>query len=386
MWVPAKDWTARVIVSGERDEDGDYGLNDLAQLRQEHHRSSRDFEGHTDRNVFGTTILAERKSSLFNLTSTTGFVRWTTEDSTDLDYSPMPLITRLNNEEDFQFTQEVRVSSAAPRKLSDAATLRWQGGAFLFTQSYQQDAVNTFAPFLFSPQVGVPVEQYSPVADLDDFGLGVFGQGTVTLNDRLDVTAGLRIDYENKNADLKTFFDPPLGAARRARRRRQLLARVAAGRRWRTGSIRTGRSTARSRGGFKAGGFNPASPAGSEIYGEEKSWNFEGGYKSLLMDGKLSVNAAAFFIDWNDLQLNVPNLQVPAQLYIANVGGASSKGLELDATARPMPGLDLFGGFGYTQARFSDGTHRARPRRLGQRDSQHAEGDLQPRRAGTAAP
>ena len=355
LWVPAKDWTARVIVSGERDEDGDYALNDLAQLRQQDHESARDFEGHTERSIFGTTIIAERKGATFNLTSTTGFVSWTTEDSTDLDYSAMPLITRLNEEEDFQFTQEVRLSSSSPRKLNDAASLRWQGGGFFFTQNYQQDAVNTIAPFVFSPLVNVPVKQYSPVADLDDYGFGLFGQGTVTINENLDVIAGVRIDYENKTADLKTFFDPALApptvvtpedsftnvspqfaVAYRLDSNRSLYGTVARG--------------------FKAGGFNPASPAGSEAYGEENTWNFEGGYKTLLMEGRLALNAAAFYIDWNDLQLNVPNLQVPGQIYIANAGGAASRGIELDATVRPMQGLDVFSGFGYTNARFSDGS------------------------------
>ena len=34
--------------------------------------------------------------------------------------------------------------------------------------------------------------------------------------------------------------------------------------------------------GFKAGGFNPASPAGSEAYGEEHTWNVEGGVKTTV--------------------------------------------------------------------------------------------------------
>jgi iron complex outermembrane receptor protein len=355
LWVPAKNWTTRVIVSGERDDDGDYALNDLAQLRETPHQSARDFEGHTDRSIFGTTILNEHKGRLFTLTATTGFVRWATEDSTDLDYSIMPLVVRQNNEEAFQFTQEVRVSSVEPRKLNDRATLRWQGGAFLFTQNYQQDAVNTIAPFVFSQDVGVPVRQYSPVADLEDFGLGLFGQGTVTLNENLDVIAGLRFDHESKNADLKTFFDPALAPPS------VLVAddsfshvspQVAVA--YRLDPKRTVYGTVG--GGFKAGGFNPASPAGNEVYGEEKSWNFEGGYKALLWNDRLSVAGSAFYIDWNDLQLNVPNLSVPGQLFISNVGGASSKGIELEATARPMPGVDLFGSFGYTNARFSDGS------------------------------
>ncbi len=102
------------------------------------------------------------------------------------------------------------MASTTPTKLSDTAALKWQTGLFLFTQSYQQDAVNTLAPFVLSPFVGVPVSQYSPVSELDDFGLGVFGQGTVTLKEKLDLVAGMRVDYENKNADLKTFFDPAI--------------------------------------------------------------------------------------------------------------------------------------------------------------------------------
>jgi hypothetical protein len=58
----------------------------------------------------------------------------------------MPLITRGNVEESIQFTQEVRVASAAgaPLRLGANAALRWQAGAFVFTQNYEQDAVNRF--------------------------------------------------------------------------------------------------------------------------------------------------------------------------------------------------------------------------------------------------
>ena len=63
--------------------------------------------------------------------STTGIVDWNTHDSTDLDYTPLPLTVRDNKEDDIQFTQEVRFAStpAAPLKLSDSIGLRWQAGA-----------------------------------------------------------------------------------------------------------------------------------------------------------------------------------------------------------------------------------------------------------------
>ena len=108
--------------------------------------------------------------------------------------------------------------------------------------------------------------------------------------------------------------------------------------------------------GYKAGGFNPASPVGGEAYGEEFSWNVEGGVKTLLAGGRVSANATVFYIDWDDLQLNIPNPAVPAQFYIANVGGAVSKGVELEIGARAAPGVDLFTSVGYTHARFAEGS------------------------------
>jgi iron complex outermembrane receptor protein len=350
LFTPNVNWEARVIVSGERARDGDYGLNDVAALRANPFHAARDFEGSADRDIFGTTIHIRRSGGPLVFSSTTGIVKWTTQDVTDLDYTPRPLITRDNTEKDLQFTQEFRIASSeqAPIALSDSATLRWQGGLFLFRRGYEQDAVNSFSPFLIAP---FAVSQHSPRSALDDSGIGVFGQGTVTLGERLDLSAGARIDHESKDATLETFFDPQIAPA----------ARVEAGKGFSSVSpqvsaayrVRSGYTVYATVGrGFKAGGFNSASPAGSDAYGEEQTWNVEGGIKTVLAGGRMSANAAVFHIDWNDLQLNVPNPAVPAQFFIANVGGATSKGLELELAARAAPGVDLFAAFGYTHARF----------------------------------
>jgi iron complex outermembrane recepter protein len=357
LWVPASNWEARVIVNGERARDGDYALNDLATLRATPHEAARDFEGFTDRDVFSTTVLTRREGAKIAFSTTTGFVRWTTEDETDLDYTPLPLVTRNNAEQDFHFTQEARVASAAnaPVRLSHAATLRWQAGAMVFTQNYEQDAVNTFAPFLLSPFVDFPVAQHSPQAALDDVGIGVYGQTTIAVREAFEVTAGARFDYEKKEALLDTLFEPAIAPpatveqdasfsnvspqlAFAYRPDPSLMAYVSAGR------------------GFKAGGFNPASPAGSETYDEEYTWHFEGGLKNLWAGGRVATNLALFHIDWDDLQLNLPNLAVPGQFFIANVGGARSRGVELEVRARPHAQVSVFGALGYTHARFGAGS------------------------------
>ena len=78
--------------------------------------------------------------------------------------------------------------------------------------------------------------------------------------------------------------------------------------------------------------------------------------KTLWANGRVSANAAVFYIDWDDLQLNLPNPAVPAQFYISNVGGAVSKGVELEIGASAAPGVDLFTAVGYTHARFGAGS------------------------------
>jgi iron complex outermembrane receptor protein len=357
LWVPSPRWEARAIVFGERARDGDYALNDLGELRRRPFHTARDFEGHTRRDLWSATTLLRREGARVSFSSTTGYVRWNTDDATDLDYSPMPFVTRANAEAQRQFTQEFRVASApgAPARVSDRAVLSWQAGLFVFRQDYAQDAVNTFAPFVLSPALPVAVEQHSPLAALDDAGLGAYGQGTLSIGGAWDLSVGARLDTERKTASIDTYSEPLVAPPTSVDAARAFTdASPQASLAWR---VSPGRTIYGSAGrGFKAGGFNAASPPGSEAYGEEHAWNLEGGVKTTWMTGRFSVNAAAFRIIWDDMQLNVPNPLVPAQFYIANVGGARSSGLEIDVNARPAAGVDLFASGGLTRARFEDGS------------------------------
>ena len=355
LWTPMKSWETRLIINGERDRDGDYALSDLGGLRRNPYHTARDFEGFTHRDIFGTTILNRYDRQSMTVSATTGFLKWKTVDQTDLDYTPLPLVTRDNLEESFQFTQEVRVASAAnvPLHLSDAATLRWQGGVFFFTQNYDQNATRNFSAGFLSPFLPFPVVQTSPQADLDDVGIGLFGQGVVTLAARLDLTAGVRFDHEQKDATLNVFFTPTIAPPQQTigdEGFSNVSPQFAA-----AFHLRPGKTIYASvANGYKAGGFNPASPPGTEVYGEEHTWNFEGGVKTMWANGRVATNAAVFHIDWEDLQLNLPNLFAPGEFYIANVGGASSSGVEFELNARVHPNVDVFGGIGYTKATFKD--------------------------------
>jgi iron complex outermembrane receptor protein len=356
LMQPNANWEARVIYAYERNRDGDYALGDLAAIRATPFRVARDYEGFTNRDINNATVNIRGTGEFFAVESTTGVIKWDTEDSTDLDYTPLPLATRHNTENSTQITQQVRVYSPdnAPWTLG-SMMLKWQAGLEFFNQGYNQDAVNSLGAFVLSPQINVPVAMHSPEAEIDTTGIGLFGRATLALNDKTDLTAGLRLDHETSDAHLRTFFEPAVSPAAVVGEKESftdLSPQFAAS--YRLTPEHTGYASAAR--GYKAGGFNPAALPGSEAYGEEHAWHIEAGWKSSLAAGKIAANAALFHINWDDLQLNVPNAFVPGQFYIANVGGARSTGVELDVTARPRPDVDVFAAFGFTNARFSDGT------------------------------
>jgi outer membrane receptor protein involved in Fe transport len=108
--------------------------------------------------------------------------------------------------------------------------------------------------------------------------------------------------------------------------------------------------------GFRPGGPNvvpPGAPAAVQTYHSDSIVSYELGAKAESADRRFSVDAAAFHIDWKDIQLfaNVLGFGV-------NTNGSSAKsdGIELTATARPVRGLDLSLNGAYTNARLTADT------------------------------
>src|SRR5690606_14788771 len=58
--------------------------------------------------------------------------------------------------------------------------------------------------------------------------------------------------------------------------------------------------------GFKSGGFgNPTAVLPTPVYGPEELATYEIGAKTRWLDGRLTLNGAAWWSDWTDIQLNV---------------------------------------------------------------------------------
>ena len=343
LWTPGDEIEVRLIIAGESANDGDYALNDLAALRHQPRQDGSDFVGFTSRDVLMPSLLVTYHADDFDFTSTTGYVGWETIDSTDFDRLPFPLATRFNRERMTTWTQEFRFANPAtkPLTLGPEATLRWQAGIFLFSADYEQHVTTSL-----NPPLSLAPSQALNQAQITDLGIGSYVQGTLTLRDRIDITTGLRLDYENKDADLLNTSSPAPGPSNRVNANRsfsQVTPQTAISYRLRPDLM----AYFSMAGGYKAGGFNSIGPS---MYGEERSWNYEIGLKGRALDNKAGFGLAAFHTDWRDIQLyQSPGIN---QFFISNSGGATSQGLELNLDYKINYLISIFGSAGWQDTKF----------------------------------
>jgi iron complex outermembrane receptor protein len=246
-----------------------------------------------------------------------------------------------------QWTEELRVESPDP-----TAALKWRAGLFYSDGDLRGDS-GSLSPAGINPTIS---ESKS-----DTYAL--FGQGTYTLWEKLDLTAGLRLTYDYRNMQRTDYFPPyffgPTAVAIGANLSGEFTAaqpKFAAA--WHfTPTLETYASVTE---GYQSGGFNPYvdTPSLSK-FSSERDWQFEAGAKSSWLDNKLSANASLFYTVADNYQTYRINPTDPLEAYMLNAHRADLYGAELELTARPIKDLDLSVGAGYTDARYSRFTEPA---------------------------
>lgn len=85
--------------------------------------------------------------------------------------------------------------------------------------------------------------------------------------------------------------------------------------------------------GNKPGNFNPSAPPGLLTVDEEEMWNYEFGVKRSAMDGRLSIQAAGYFIDWTNqvFRFNDPDPEYGS--YFVNAGETDVTGVDVSVAA-----------------------------------------------------
>jgi len=204
---------------------------------------------------------------------------------------------------------------------------------------------------------------FSTALDEETRSWAVFGDAVWRVHPMLDLTFGWRyteVEYERDDVDqtiIPGFSD--IQRAGDTTNFDDFSYRAVLTIRW-SEEIQTYFSHATA---FKNGGSNGSVPPGIPAsFGSEKIKSFELGTKMRLFDGRLQLNAAAFYYDWDDLQVfSVAFAGDNISRVVQNASEARTFGGEIEATAVPIAGLELTFGVGYLDAEFEDFTNAQLP-------------------------
>ncbi len=98
--------------------------------------------------------------------------------------------------------------------------------------------------------------------------------------------------------------------------------------------------------GFRAGGFSQTS-----LFDNEKTSNYEAGFKSQFAGGRVTLNGSVFHIDYqNQLLSYVVNTNTQAIRRTINIPKTSIDGFELEVNARPSQSLTASFSVGFTDS------------------------------------
>jgi len=109
--------------------------------------------------------------------------------------------------------------------------------------------------------------------------------------------------------------------------------------------------------GFRPGQFNTAAArdvcGARPIIDSDSVRNYEIGTRTRFADDRVSLNATAFHIDWDDIQASVFDFDCGFTIQ-ENAGKATSRGLEFEFNALLTDELTLQGGLGYNKAELAE--------------------------------
>lgn len=300
--------------------------------------------------IYGASARVSWEVGEYSITSLTAFKHTNPLNRNDLDATGAFGVDQVREEDHDQFSQEFQIASPAD------ARFNWILGLYYFSE--ENDIRNEyFLPFV-DEQFGLPSNPDCCLLLLNGSSeteaYAVFGEGTYTLTDQLDLVLGMRYSDESRDGDnnvqLVNFpsdalnnvaefdeasfddFTPKVG-----------LNYTVSDQTFLYGSVSQG---------FKSGGFNVGSYQNTPFDPEEIT-AYEVGLKTDLLENRLRLNSAVFYYDYQDYQFqDVENNNT----VIRNAAEAEITGIEIEGTALLGEGFSLDFGATYLDAEFANFT------------------------------
>jgi outer membrane receptor protein involved in Fe transport len=285
------------------------------------------------------------------------------------NYKAVTTITNLQE----NWTQEVRLQSTDPD-----ARLTWVAGVFYSSNKQEsREEINdpqlaAITQYLFGETVEQAWgEQLLPNGDdyiNDTIGhdtqTAVFGDASFRIIDTLKLEVGLR--FAKTHFDFTNYANGPqnFGYSSGTGQQSETPFTPKGGLSWQVTPDDLVYATVAK--GYRIGGANPPFPLAAcqadlqnlgvsnvpESYSSDKVLSYELGSKDKFLDGRVSIAASAYYINWNRIQ-QFNYLPSCGFQYTANLGQAISDGFDLQAQIHLSDSILLDTSVGYTDARYS---------------------------------
>ncbi|HWN07650.1 MAG TPA: TonB-dependent receptor [Steroidobacteraceae bacterium] len=216
-----------------------------------------------------------------------------------------------------KLTQEVRLASAAD------ARLEWLVGGFYTDEDNEVGQLVS----AYDPATGDPIPGFNPLAvvelpnEYQEYA--AFVNGTYKFTDAFHLSAGVR--YARNDQEFRQISSglivPP---ANNPGTSDEDVVTYSLSPEWHVGDDTM--VYARAATGYRPGGPNVFIPGVPPTVASDEMTSYEVGIKSSVAGGAVRLEAAAFYMDWDDIQLSVvfPN----GLGGLANSGAAESQGIE----------------------------------------------------------
>lgn len=240
-----------------------------------------------------------------------------------------------------KWTQEFRLAS------SGDGAIQWRVGAFYTEEDSKNKQVVDATDIN-----GVPIAGFLPYFAFAQLPsqyqeLAVFGDVTFKINDSFDVITGLRFS-QNEQKFRQISSGAILVTANQPGESDEDVFTYAVSPRWHLSDDTM--LYARMATGYRPGGPNTIVANMPPSVDADELTNYELGLKTIFMDGRALVNAAVFYIDWQDIQQARSFAGVSG---LDNAGDAESQGIEFESLFSVTEGLQLGFNFSYTDATLS---------------------------------
>lgn len=311
-----------------------------------------DRESINERTLQGMHLTIEASFGEYDFTSITAYRQSFVDFEVDEDTGPLDSQrTKIVNDNN-QVSQEFRLASPQGRKIDFVAGIHMIHVYADASGGYVQHGVDAGA--FYPGSVAASSTVYT-----DSYAL--FGNGNYHLTDTITLNGGIRVSYETKRIAFQRvntgggFFGgvfPNFGPFRDDLIEQSVSPTF--------GLQYTPNDDfmayAKWSRGDKGGGWNAGiSFRGATPFKPEQVDSYEAGFKVDFLDGRARVNAAAFYMDYRDLQVTTfGGLSSGVGFNVDSAAKAKIKGFEVDFTLVPIDGLTISGGLGYLDTEYAD--------------------------------